>query len=126
MSPPRAPGPTSRPRPADFQALHRPCRPQAAQRRAERLFACAGTLDLNGTATPARTPWTVSFKASKTSLKKNTTVKFRGTVAPAASLAWGGAKVNIQRKGKYYLRASMPANSKQLVGNSAQIKVVVK
>ena len=103
---------------------------------------------------PAPAPWTVSFKASPTSLKKNAKTTFSGSVSPASSLAWGGAKVKIQKKvsgawqdwksatangsgdyslsvkmtskGTFYFRALMPANSKQLEGASAQVKVVVK
>ncbi len=104
---------------------------------------------------PIPAPWTVAFKISKTSITKNTTITFSGSVSPASSLAWGGAKVSIQKKdssgawqawksatangsgdyslnvkmtskGTFYFRALMPANPKQLEGASAQIKVVVK
>ena len=49
-------------------------------------------------ATPAPSPWSVAFKASKTSVRRNTSVRYSGTVAPATNITWGRASVTIQRK----------------------------
>lgn len=107
-------------------------------------------------AQPAPAPWSITFKASKTSVKKNTKVKFSGTVAPADALAFGHATVTIQKyssgtwkkwktvncnvaggysisvkmtaKGTFKLRALMPAfNANNMTqGVSPQVSVKVK
>jgi len=107
-------------------------------------------------AQPAPAPWGVTFKASKTSVKKGTKVSYSGTIAPAEALAFGHATVTLQRsqngnwtkwktvvcradgaysisvkmngKGTYKLRALMPAyNAHNMTqGNSGTVTVKVK
>jgi hypothetical protein len=106
-------------------------------------------------ATPVPTPWVVSIRTSKTSVTRNTRITLSGTVSPAASLAWGNARANIQRrvgngswsnwrnvtcdgsgayttsvnmgtKGTFRYRTRMAANSRQLVGTSASVQVRVR
>ena len=95
------------------------------------------------------TPQTITLKASKTHVTKNTKVTFSGTVLPAASgtitiqkeksggwLKWKTAKVNssgkyslkvkMTAKGTFHFRAFMPANPPYAGGISKSIKVVVK
>jgi hypothetical protein len=51
-------------------------------------------------AQPAPAPWSVTFKASKKSVKKGATVSFTSTVAPADAIAFGHATITIQRNQK--------------------------
>jgi nitrate reductase cytochrome c-type subunit len=48
-------------------------------------------------AQPAPAPWSVTFRASRTSVKRGATVSFTSTVAPADALAFGHATITIQR-----------------------------
>jgi nitrate/TMAO reductase-like tetraheme cytochrome c subunit len=104
-------------------------------------------------AKPAPAPWSVAFNVSKTKVKKNTKVKYSGSIAPAENLAFGKATVTIQRKqngnwkkwktvtcnaagsyslsvkmtskGTYTLRALMPANtSKDMLEGASSTKTV--
>jgi len=107
-------------------------------------------------AQPAPAPWSITFKASKTSVKHGTKVTYSGTIAPADALAFGHATVTLQRsqngtwskwktvvckadgsyslgvtmnnKGTFKLRALMPAyNAHNMTqGNSGSVTVKVK
>jgi hypothetical protein len=46
----------------------------------------------------APTPWSVTFRASKTSIRRGTKVRYSGSVAPAEALAFGHATVTLQRR----------------------------
>jgi hypothetical protein len=105
-------------------------------------------------AEPAPAPWSVSFKANKTSVKKNTKVKLSGTIAPAEAMTFGHATVTIQKytggawkkwkkvncstagtysisvkmtkTGTYKLRAMMPAYNAHNMKQGVSGKVSVK
>ena len=92
----------------------------------------------------------VTIKASATSVKVNTTVKFSGRVYTAATGkvtiqkkkgsgswanwktvnlsagAYSGASLKMTSKGTYYFRTKFAATTTQIGGTSVQVKVVVK
>jgi hypothetical protein len=98
-------------------------------------------------------PWKVTLKLSKSSVKSNTKVKFSGAVTTAKGVAGAGTvkimkrvggvwkvwqrtklkssgkyslTVKMTKKGTFYFRALMPADSLNKTANSAKRKLVVK
>ncbi len=98
-------------------------------------------------------PWKVTLKLSKSSVKAKAKVKFSGSVTTARGVVgagtakimkrvggvwkvWKNAKLNasgkysitvkMTKKGKFYFRALMPADSLNKAANSAKRKLVVK
>jgi hypothetical protein len=98
-------------------------------------------------------PWTVKLSLSKSSVKANTKVKFSGSVTTARGVVGAGTvkimkrvggvwkvwqrtklkssgkyslTVKMTKKGKFYFRALMPADSLNKAANSGQRKLVVK
>jgi hypothetical protein len=112
-------------------------------------YARSIILTAKSQATAVTATTVITIKASPTSLKKNKTVKFTGTVATSTTgtvtvkvksgSSWKNAgtaplkgtgtysvSIKMTKKGTFYYKAVFPASATQLGGTSAQVKVVVK